>query len=272
MISKKNRGLGILTLLLLLGLAHLSLADEIVFQDQKASQIGTVVTEDEQSVTIKFSRDSISSITRTQEGISTTPPAKIIWEERGDYFVLKIPRQDMQIEKFEAHTRAIPDKPKPSPNSPVPAVENTVPPVKKSSAPEPAIVSQTLESSQNVTAHQQLLQEEMGGVQGVIIWQGKPMENGKVRITLETYTGFSISALRQMLTGGKEKSTEQEVSFETQTDSQGRYAFSKVPPGYYRLYWLPDPQTGWVHRLREKADFEVISGKVFVQNIPEKKK
>jgi hypothetical protein len=35
---------------------------------------------------------------------------------------------------------------------------------------------------------------------------------------------------------------------------------------------MPDPQTGWVRRLRENPDFEIISGNVIVQNIPEKKK
>ena len=92
-----------------------------------------------------------------------------------------------------------------------------------------------------------------------------------MRIDLESYTGFSIAAVKRMLGMGKEEAAAQEVSFETQTDSQGRYLFPRVPPGYYRLYWRPDPQTGWVHRLREKPDFEVIPGNVIVQNIPGKK-
>jgi hypothetical protein len=46
----------------------------------------------------------------------------------------------------------------------------------------------------------------------------------------------------------------------------------KVPPGQYRLYWMLDTETGWVHRMREKPDFEVIASKLTIQNIPEKRK
>lgn len=67
MIVKKQSGLVVLTLLFLLWLSYLSLADEILFQDQKAPQFGTIVNEDEQGVTIRFSRESITSITRSQD-------------------------------------------------------------------------------------------------------------------------------------------------------------------------------------------------------------
>ncbi len=63
--------------------------------------------------------------------------------------------------------------------------------------------------------------------------------------------------------------TDQGISLTTQTDSQGRYSYEKVPPGTYRIYWWPDFKTGWVHRLREKPDFEVLSGKLTILNIPE---
>jgi hypothetical protein len=39
----------------------------------------------------------------------------------------------------------------------------------------------------------------MGRVEGVIAWQGKPLKNAKVKIVLESYTGFSIAALKKML-------------------------------------------------------------------------
>jgi len=273
MISIKKRGLGILALLSLLWLSCACLADEILFQDQKDPLIGTILNEDEQSVTIRFSRASIKSITRNEEGRSAALPAKVIWEEKGDYVILKIPRQAIQIQPSATQAGASAPTPGSATSGALPSPEKATAPEKSSSDAEPARVSQTSEASTtDLTAHQKLLQEEMGGVQGIIAWQGKPLDNGKVMIALETYTGFSISALKRMLVGDKEKSTTQEVSFETQTDSHGRYSFSKVPPGYYRLYWMPDPQTGWVRRLRENPDFEVISGNVIVQNIPEKKK
>lgn len=117
--------------------------------------------------------------------------------------------------------------------------------------------------------HEQLLREELGQVEGVILWQGKPLADGNVRIELEKYTGFSLTSVKKMFSGDEKGSVDQGLSLSTKTDSQGRYAFARVPPGSYRLYWWPDFKTGWVHRLREKPDFEVISGKVTVQNIPE---
>lgn len=272
MIGKKQKGLGILSLLLWVWFSYPCLADEILFQDQKAPQIGTVVKEDEQSVTIRFPRDSIKSIKKSREGTVPASPAKVIWEDRGDYFVLKIPRQAMQIESSQTPASASSSKPGLAASGAAPAQDKPVPSEKTLNAAAPAKVSQDYESSKNDTTHEKMLQEEMGGVHGIIVWQGRPMDNGKVRIELESYTGFSIAAVKRMLGIEKEEATARQVSFETQTDSQGRYSFSQVPPGYYRLYWLPDPQTGWIHRLREKPDFEVIPRNVTVQNIPGKKK
>jgi hypothetical protein len=124
-------------------------------------------------------------------------------------------------------------------------------------------------ASKSTAIHEQLLREELGQVEGVILWQGMPLSNGNVRIELEKYTGFSLTSVKKMFSGDERGSVDQGLSLSTKTDSQGRYSFARVPPGSYRLYWWPDFKTGWVHRLREKPDFEVISGKVTVQNIPD---
>jgi hypothetical protein len=272
MMPEKKWKLGILVALALLWLARPCPADEIVFQDQKAPQHGTIVNEDEQTVTIRFTKESIKSITKSQERMSAASPAKVIWEDRGDYVVLKIPRQVIQIESSEAQATTGPSKPVVAAGGEPSGQDRPALPEKRPGNAEPAKVSQATEPLKTETTHEKMLQEEMGGVQGTIMWQGKPLDNGRVRIDLERYTGFSIAAVKRMFGVGKDNSTGQAVSFETQTDAQGRYSFSQVPPGSYRLHWMPDPQTGWVHRLRENPDFEVISGKVISQDIPEKKK
>jgi hypothetical protein len=134
-----------------------------------------------------------------------------------------------------------------------------------------AVESSVQGTEKNLKTHDELLQEEMGRVEGVIAWQSKPLNNGRVKIVLQKYTGFSIASLKMIFAEDKKKASEQRVTFEAQTDSQGRYSFARVPPGFYRLYWQPDVETGWVRRLREKPDFEVLPGMLTVQNIPGKK-
>jgi hypothetical protein len=124
----------------------------------------------------------------------------------------------------------------------------------------------------NMDVHHELMQEEMGRVQGVILWDDKPLKNAEVKIVLESYTGFSFAAVKKLFAADQKKSSQDGIILETQTDSQGSYVFHKAPPGFYRLYWLPDTTTGWVRRLREKPDFEVISGKLTIADVPEKMK
>lgn len=238
------RNIAMVVLMVLLLCSSQGHADEILFKDQGV-QIGTVLKIDEQTVTVRFPRDSITSIVRDQEGVSsrdkTRAPETVSAESQ---FQKKIERLQKRLERLEKGQ----DEDKKS---------------RDAAAPDP---------SKNAAAIEQLLQEEMGRVQGVILWKGKPLANRSVKIVLTKYTGFSPAAIKRMFSGNKEKSSGQEIVLSTPTDSQGKYVFEQVPPGQYRLFWMPDTKTGWVHRMREKPDFEVISGKLTIQNIPEKKK
>jgi hypothetical protein len=143
--------------------------------------------------------------------------------------------------------------------------------VEKSGAAQPAVAQGT--PAKTGSTQEALLKEEMGSVEGIIQWNGKPLRDAKVKIVIEQYTGFSVASLKKVMGSGDEKSTAGEgFSLDTMTDSQGHYSFPNVPPGSYTLFWQPDPQTGWVRRIREKADFEIMPGKPIVLNIPEKKK
>jgi hypothetical protein len=220
-------------------------ADGIIFKDQKGVQIGTVLEEDEQTVTIQFPRESIQSIVKNQEGVSSA-------EKTQDLEPASLTELQLQ-ERLEGLQERIE------------RLEKNLKEDKK------AAVLPTPGHSKNVAAYKQILQEEMGRVEGIILWKGKPLAKGSVMIVLERYTGFSFASLKKMVSGNKGKSSDQ-ITFETKTDSQGRYVFEKVPPGQYRLYWMPDAETGWFHRIREKPDFEVITGELTIENVPEKKK
>ncbi len=249
-----------------------SFADDIVFQNHKSSQNGVVVGEDDQSITIRFPKAAIKSVKRSDGEPSTTLSGKVIWEERKDYLILKIPRGSI---------RMVQQKTRPS----APSVEQESASTEFSQKNETAVRSEEPSekigkagtenisgSPVNMSAHRELLKEEMGSVEGVILWQGKPLRNRRVKIVLERYTGFSRAALDKWFAADKGKSLQDGIILGTRTDSLGHYIFHEVPPGYYRVYWMPDANTGWVRRLREKPDIEVTTGNLTVGNVPEKLK
>ena len=245
-------------------------ADEIMFLNQKGSQTGVIVGEDDQSVTIRFPKETIKSINRSGDEHATHFSGKVIWEEGKDYLILKIPRSSIQI---------VPQKP----GAVIPSIKQESVSTEFSQKDEKEVRTEApperikKDGAQHrsgfpveMNTHQELLKEEMGSVEGVIIWQGKPLKNHQVKIVLERYTGFSLAALKKWFAAEKEKSPHDGIVLETQTDSKGHYVFHEVPPGYYRLYWMPDIKTGWIRRLREKPDIEVTTGNLTVEDVPEK--
>jgi hypothetical protein len=271
MILKKRTGL-VLVIISFCLFALPCLADEIQFQNQKGSQTGIVVGEDNQSITIRFPKSAIKSVKKTVDESSATRSDQVVWEEGKDYLILKIPRQSIRIVPQKAQALA-------------PSMKQKSASIDLSQKGEKATLSEGPPEGIGKTgtehfsgfpakmnAHQELLKEEMGSVEGVILWQNKPLKNRKVKIVLERYTGFSQAALKKWFSADKEKSLKNGIVLETQTDSNGRYIFHEAPPGYYRLYWMPDAKTGWIRRLREKPDIEVTSGNLTVENVPEKKK
>lgn len=100
--------------------------------------------------------------------------------------------------------------------------------------------------------------EAAGGVEGIIRWKDRPLSRGRVMIVSAKVAGPSG--------GGKVD------RLETETDAAGRYRFERVPPGEYLFYWMPNPETGWIRRLRDKPDLEVVASGVAVLNIPAEKK
>jgi hypothetical protein len=269
----EKRRIGLVLAIILIGLFSLPcFADEILFQNQKGAQTGVVVGEDDRSVTIRFPKEAIKSVTKSKEEPSTPLSGNVIWEEGKDYLILKIPRGSIRV--VTQKTRALAPSMKQESVTTGLSQKN-----EKEVRPEetPEKIGKAGDEHRsappaNMNAHQELLKEEMGSVEGVIMWQKKPLKNRKVKIVLERYTGFSLAALEEWFAADTKKSSQDGIVLETQTDSKGHYVFHEVPPGYYRLYWIPDTDTGWVRRLREKPDIEVKTGNLTVGNVPEKKK
>jgi hypothetical protein len=271
MIVKRRKGL-VLVIILSFLFALPCIADEIRFQNQKGAQTGVIVGEDNQSMTIRFPKSAIKSVKRTMDESSTALSGQVIWEEGKDYLILKIPRRSIRMvpQKAYAPTRSM------KPESASPDVsrknEKTVLSEMPPESTEKFKTAHRSGSPEIMNAQQELLKEEMGSVEGVILWQRKPLINRPVKIVLERYTGFSRAALEKWFTADKGKSLQDGIVLDTWTDSEGHYTFHEAPPGYYRLYWMPDNETGWIRRLREKPDIEVTTGNLSVGNVPEKLK
>jgi len=115
--------------------------------------------------------------------------------------------------------------------------------------------------------------EEAGGVEGVIRWKDRPLSRGRVMIVLAKVAGLPPESRGKAKAGVAGAPVEEKnEKFETETDAAGRYRFERVPPGEYLFYWMPNPETGWIRRLRDKPDLEVVAGGVAVLNIPADKK
>lgn len=224
-------------------------ADTIVFQHPNTPQTGTVVSEDDSSVTIRFPKTAVKSIGKSSANRPASDSNRVILEEKGGFHILKIPDHLLQI-RTPVKTEGTAGVQQNTRN-----IQQTTPANGKKQTP---------------TVQDQLLEEEMGGMQGTIRWQGKPLR-GNVRIVLTRYTGFSFAAMLNMFSSDSvSSSNEKEIVLTTDTDSQGHYAFATVPPGFYRLYWQPAGEKDWIHRLRDKPDFEVVAGKTTSLNIPAK--
>lgn len=250
-------------------------ADEIVFKDHKARQDGVVLEENEEGITILFPKEAIKSISRNnKERIARPSPGKVIVEDSDEYITVKVPRQKLQTTPAPARVASQPQVREPLPGgSDTQIIEKVERLEKKLEGIEKASVAASSAPSNKGLSHETLLRDEMGSVEGAILWKQIPLKGAPVKLVMERYTGFSVAAVKQMFSSSKENSPEKDqVVIESQTDDQGRYTFAQVPPGTYDLYWMPDIQSGWIHRLRDKPDVEVAPGKLAVLNIPEKKK
>lgn len=94
-----------------------------------------------------------------------------------------------------------------------------------------------------------------GKVVGRILKQGQPLKGSRVKIV---YVSQQLGALSRLF-GPKDISPE-ELVFEATTDEDGRYGFTNVPIGEYDIYWSAPGTESWYRRLSEKPDITVRPG------------
>lgn len=244
--------------LLLMSVGPPASADTIVFQNPKTQQHGTVVSEDDSSVTIRFPKSAIKSITMAPgEGQISEKTNQVIIEEKDGYQIVKIPNHLLRIRSSSSQKNL--SKTQPTTVQPGPNVDLSLPLSETPTAETPR---------QPHSIQGKLFEEEMGRAQGTILWHGQPLQ-GTVKIVMTKYTGFSFATMKSQFSSDPNATFEQSgIILATQTDSHGHYSFARVPPGNYRLYWEPAGETDYYHRLRDKPDLVVVSGKMTTQNIP----
>lgn len=97
------------------------------------------------------------------------------------------------------------------------------------------------------------MDSKLGNVQGKIFQNGKPLKNCQVKLVVMEKVGF-LTKEYHTVEGASE--------IESVTDDHGVYHFANIPPGRYKMYWLPPSETGWVRRLKMDPDVVVESGKL----------
>ncbi|MBC8551867.1 MAG: carboxypeptidase regulatory-like domain-containing protein [Candidatus Brocadiales bacterium] len=88
-----------------------------------------------------------------------------------------------------------------------------------------------------------------GRVSGRMLNKGKTLPGCQVKITLLEKWGLFGSP-------------REGIRFETVTDENGHYAFDKIPPGGYKLYWKPPHESSWIRSVKMEPDFFVETGEI----------
>ena len=153
-----------------------------------------------------------------------------VLEETDAYVLVKIPKSEVvRIERSAAS--AVP---------PEASAKDTQPaPVSSRGAPK-------AETQHEATAEsQEPDKRETGSAVGRMLWKGRPVAGCRVKVLLLSTLGFlKVTKLN-------------DVGREDISDKGGFYRFEELPPGRYKLYWVPPGGSHWIRRLRLNPDFEV---------------
>ncbi len=93
---------------------------------------------------------------------------------------------------------------------------------------------------------------KLGSVEGRVFQNGKPLKSCQVKLVMMEKYGYLTNEYRIV---------EGAMEIESVTDEHGIYYFANVPPGKFKLFWMPPSETGWVRRLKMDPDVVVKSGK-----------
>jgi hypothetical protein len=91
-----------------------------------------------------------------------------------------------------------------------------------------------------------------GHVEGRILLQNEGVAGCRVRLVQLLESDRFLGSFEEARRGAE---------FSAVSDADGHFSFHDVPCGSYRVLWQPAGDSGWIRRLREKADAQVEVGK-----------
>lgn len=120
--------------------------------------------------------------------------------------------------------------------------------LRKAERPAPHEPARALPASRSPSTRRQPAKSDGGAVEGRLLNHRRPLVDCKVALIPLRYSffGYAVNADVAPLT--------------TETDANGRYRFEHVPPGPYKLRWLPAGHRRWIRRLEIKPDVVVNNG------------
>jgi hypothetical protein len=181
----------------------------------------------------------------------TTPAADGTWRDDGRYIIINIDGREMKLLKSpSASIQARQDQPTPperpelelpTPLPPVPFGNDPImlPPIGPEAIGVGPVISDAPPSSV-VTAD--------GTVHGRLLQKGCPVTNCHVVIVPWPKGNKSDASL------------DTRMPLTTMTNDEGCYCFEHVPPGEYKLTWLPDGARSWIRRIAMRPDVIVYEG------------
>ena len=196
-------------------------------KDKEGSEV-EILEEREDAFIIKVPKEEIEVIKKKRPTeIKAWQEKRILWEDTGDYITLYLPKERIVLP--EGYTGKEYDSAK--------ALKKELGSAGAEGRPEIA-------TSWKGT----------GRILGIVLKDGRPLSGVKLKIV-----NVSPADTISRIFGPDEKKPEGFV-LEAITDEVGRYEFNSAPLGEYDIYWAPSGSQNWYRRLSEKPDITVRPG------------
>ena len=211
-------------------------ADRLRLVGREEGSAVEVLEERGDAFIVKIPKGEVELIKReTPTEVKLWKEKKILWEDQGDYLVISLPK------------------------------ERIAPPPTTTAEGAPGYApAASLEEGLAVTGVKgqgSAVGVLTGDATGRVLQHGRPLAGCRVKIS--AIQGPATELTR--LLGAKTSQGSGQTAVETTTGSNGVYLFENVPIGDYDISWLPPASTHWLGWLSDKPDVTVKAGEITPQ-------